>query len=80
SLESSIGTAACVHAYASIPNLNYGSELFGPAWLADDLVKKPLTIKDGFIFVPESPGLGVELDEKKVEEYKRKDVKGALSI
>ncbi|GIN89354.1 chloromuconate cycloisomerase [Siminovitchia terrae] len=79
SLESSIGTAACVHAYASIPNLNYGSELFGPAWLADDLVKNPLTIKDGFIFVPEDPGLGVELDEKKVEEYKRKEEKGALS-
>ena len=42
-------------------------------------MKNPLTIKDGFIFVPEDPGLGVELDEKKVEEYKRKEVKGALS-
>lgn len=71
SLESSIGTAACVHAFASIPNLDYGSELFGPDWLADDLVKEPLTTKDGFIHVPEQPGLGVELDEEKVSVYLR---------
>ncbi|VEF46600.1 mandelate racemase/muconate lactonizing protein [Bacillus freudenreichii] len=75
SLESSIGTAACVHAYASIPNLDYGSELFGPGWLADDPVKNPLTIKDGTILVPEGPGLGVELDEEKVKKYERKEEK-----
>ncbi|RST61176.1 muconate/chloromuconate family cycloisomerase [Siminovitchia terrae] len=79
SLESSIGTAACVHAYASIPNLDYGSELFGPDWLADDLVKNPLTIKDGSILVPDGPGLGVELDETKVEKYRRKEEKGVLT-
>ncbi|MBM7714108.1 muconate cycloisomerase [Bacillus thermophilus] len=78
SLESSIGTAACAHVYASIPNLNEGSELFGPDWLADDLVKNPLTTKDGFLFVPDRPGLGVELDEQKVEEYRRKEEKGVL--
>ncbi|WP_158735946.1 muconate/chloromuconate family cycloisomerase [Alteribacillus sp. YIM 98480] len=71
SLESSIGTAACVHAYASIPNLDYGSELFGPDWLADDPVKEPVTIKDGYIYVPDKPGLGVELDEEKVSAYLR---------
>ncbi|WP_164525428.1 muconate/chloromuconate family cycloisomerase [Siminovitchia acidinfaciens] len=73
SLESSIGTAACVHAYASISNLDYGSELFGPGWLADDPVKNPLTIKDGSILVPAGAGLGVELDEKKVRKYERKE-------
>ncbi|MFD1707243.1 muconate/chloromuconate family cycloisomerase [Siminovitchia sediminis] len=79
SLESSIGTAACVHVYASIPNLDYGSELFGPDWLAGDPVKNSLATKDGFIFVPEGPGLGVELDEQKVEEYRREERKGALT-
>ncbi|MBD8005185.1 muconate/chloromuconate family cycloisomerase [Bacillus norwichensis] len=79
SLESSIGTAACVHTYASIPNLDYGSELFGPDWLADDPVKNPLTIKDGSILVPDGPGLGVELDETKVEKYRRKEEKGVLT-
>lgn len=78
SLESSIGTAACLHAYASIPNLDYGCELFGPGWLADDPVKNPLTIKDGYILVPDGPGLGVELDEAKIEQYRRAEQKGAL--
>lgn len=72
SLESSIGTAACLHAYGAIRNLDYGSELFGPQWLADDLVKKPVEFREGKIFVPTGPGLGVELDETKVERYKRK--------
>lgn len=79
SLESSIGTAACLHAYASIPNLDYGCELFGPDWLADDPVKNPLMIKNGEILVPGGPGLGVELDEDKVTRYKRTK-KGEVSV
>lgn len=71
SLESSIGTAACLHAYGAIRNLDYGSELFGPQWLADDLVKNPVEFKEGKINVPSGVGLGVELDEQKVEKYRR---------
>jgi muconate cycloisomerase len=71
SLESSIGSAACLHAYGSIRNLDYGSELFGPQWLADDLVKNPLKFEEGKIYVPSGPGLGVELDEEKVNKYRR---------
>jgi muconate cycloisomerase len=73
SLESSIGTAACLHAYCTIPNLDYGSELFGPVWLADDIVKEPVKYENGRIFVPKKPGLGVELDEEKVSRYRRKN-------
>ncbi|WP_026702059.1 muconate/chloromuconate family cycloisomerase [Salibacterium aidingense] len=73
SLESSIGTAAALHAYGSIPNLDYGSELFGPDWLADDLVKAPLVIQGGSIQVPDKPGLGVEPDEANVARYRRKE-------
>ena len=71
SLESSIGTAASVHAFGAIRNLDYGSESFGPQWLADDLVKKPLEFKEGKIMIPSGAGLGVELDEVKVEKYRR---------
>lgn len=71
SLESSIGTAASIHAFGAIRNLDYGSESFGPQWLADDLVKNPLQYKDGKIIVPMGAGLGVELDQEKVEKYRR---------
>lgn len=79
SLESSIGTAACLHALVTLPNLDFGSELFGPRWLLDDLVKQPLKIKDGFIHIPDKPGLGVEIDEEKVEKYRRKE-QGEMNV
>lgn len=79
SLESSVGTAASLHAVASISNLDYGTEFFGPVWLADDIVKEPLKIQDGFIYVPDKPGLGVELDEEKVKKYRR-DKQGEVIV
>lgn len=78
SLESSIGTAACLHAYGAIRNLDYGSELFGPDWLADDLVKEPLMTKQGKMKVPDKPGLGITLDEEKVAKYVRKSKEDQL--
>ncbi|MEK3934337.1 muconate/chloromuconate family cycloisomerase [Sporosarcina sp. FSL W7-1349] len=72
SLESSIGSAASIHAFGVLRNLDYGCETFGPQWLADDLVKNPLEFKDGKIRIPSGPGLGVELDESKIEKYKRR--------
>ncbi|PID04618.1 MULTISPECIES: muconate/chloromuconate family cycloisomerase [unclassified Sporosarcina] len=72
SLESSIGSAASIHAFGTIRNLTYGCESFGPPWLADDLVKNPLKFKEGKVIIPSGAGLGVELDEMKIEKYRRK--------
>lgn len=66
---SPLGTIATCHVAASTPNfLVMESNLFqdhpkAPSW--EDFVKgqKPI-IRDGCIVVPESPGLGVELDEE----------------
>ena len=65
-LETSLGTAACAHLFASLPNLRLGSELFGPLRLASDVVVSPLTVRNGAIDVPTGPGLGVELDEDRI--------------
>ncbi len=35
-----------------------------------DLLNKPFTVKDGFIEVPQAPGLGVGLDEDAVRKYR----------
>ena len=37
--------------------------------LEDDLLSEPLEIVDGMITVPEAPGLGVQVDRAKVEQY-----------
>ena len=71
SLESSVGTAAGMHLFSAVPNLTEGCELFGPLFLADDIVEEPLEYRDFRVWRPRGPGLGVSLDEEKVEHYKR---------
>lgn len=70
-LETSIGTAASLNVYCTVPNLTEGCELFGPLWLADDIVEEPIEFRDRHAWVPHGPGLGVTLDEEKVDHYRR---------
>ena len=35
-----------------------------------DLLKKRLEVKDGYMAVPDGPGLGIEVDEKAIEKYR----------
>lgn len=65
-LETSVGTAACAHVYAAVPELRLGSELFGPLRLSEDVVADPVRVQDGVLRVPDGPGLGVVLDEDRV--------------
>jgi L-alanine-DL-glutamate epimerase-like enolase superfamily enzyme len=64
-----INVAAALHFLASIPNariLEYGVE---PGEIARRLARKPIVVEDGFVRVPEEPGLGVEPDEAVIERY-----------
>jgi L-alanine-DL-glutamate epimerase-like enolase superfamily enzyme len=40
--------------------------LNGPQFLGADVLKKPLRVEKGIAYVPQEPGLGVEVDEDKV--------------
>ena len=71
-LESSIGTSAFMHLAAAQGNIDGGSELIGPIWLADDIVQNPVTYKDNHVWVKHEAGLGVSLDEDKITHYQRK--------
>jgi len=71
SLETSVGTAASINLFCAVPNLTEGCELFGPLLLADDVVEEPLEYRDFRVWRPKGPGLGVSLDEEKVEHYRR---------
>jgi L-alanine-DL-glutamate epimerase-like enolase superfamily enzyme len=42
--------------------------LNGPQFLDADILKKPLRVDNGVAYVPEGPGLGIEVDEKKLLE------------
>jgi L-alanine-DL-glutamate epimerase-like enolase superfamily enzyme len=73
-ISSPVGTLASAHFCAAIPNflvLEYHASQV-PFW--NDLVEgvaKPL-IQDGYIQVPEGPGLGVTLNEEVARRYARK--------
>lgn len=71
-LEGSIGAIAAAHAFATLRSLPWGTELFGPLLLVDDIVQVRPTYRDGHLHLPTGPGLGVALDEEKVAAYRRK--------
>lgn len=70
-LESSIGTAASAQLYGALPNVTAGCELFGPLLLAEDIVQEPVVYRGGHIHVPQAPGLGVAVDERQVQRFRR---------
>jgi muconate cycloisomerase len=70
-LESSIGAAAHLQVFASLRELAWGCEHFGPQILTDDLVTEPLRFADFEVHLPTGPGIGVVLDEDKLRRYAR---------
>jgi muconate cycloisomerase len=61
--ELNLGTAAVAHLGAVARVLDYPSDNTGPELYTADVVKTPLRYENGFLVVPDGPGLGVEVDE-----------------
>lgn len=70
-LEGTIGTAASLHAWATLPEMAWGTEMFGPLLLKDDIVAEPLQYHEFGVDLPSGPGLGIALDEDKLAHYSR---------
>ena len=66
--QPTIGTAANVHVCAALAHANRPQEYTGQDPRLDALFKEPLIFEDGYIHVPQKPGLGLELDEEKLRE------------
>ena len=48
----------------------YPCDIIGPLFYKDDVLKEPLPISPGSASARNRPGLGVELDDEKVERYR----------
>ncbi|MGK9166653.1 muconate cycloisomerase family protein [Inquilinus limosus] len=70
-LESSIGAAAHLQVFATLRELGWGCEHFGPQILTDDLVAEPLRFEDFHLLLPAGPGIGVTLDRDRLRRYAR---------
>lgn len=66
-LEGGVGTAASAQLFATFSSLAYGTELFGPLLLTEEVLREPLVYKDFMLQVPRKPGIGVEVDIEKVQ-------------
>jgi muconate cycloisomerase len=70
-LEAGVGTAASAHLFATFPKLAWGTELFGPLLLTEEILAEPLDYADFSLGVPTGPGLGIALDEDKIARFRR---------
>ncbi|MGU3400763.1 mandelate racemase/muconate lactonizing enzyme family protein [Brucellaceae bacterium D45D] len=73
-----VGLAAALHYIAALPVFPHADNIPKPVLLEYDLgenplrtelLKHPIGVKDGFVTVPEGPGLGIEIDEEAVARY-----------
>jgi muconate/chloromuconate cycloisomerase len=69
-IETSLGTAAYLQVALAAAPVTWGCELFGPLLLGGDIVREPVRYADGAILALEAPGLGVEVDERRLEEWR----------
>lgn len=72
-LELGVGSAAMTHLAIATPGIDaetYPCDIIGPLFYEDDIVREPLPIVPGWARVNDRPGLGVELDDEKVERYR----------
>jgi len=72
--ELGVATAASAHLGAAFARMTYPAELGVHALLSDGLLAEPLRIDGGRMYLPEGPGLGVELDREKVAFHREGDV------
>lgn len=61
---SPVSTAACVQLDASIPNFALQEFTGEDQPPKSDLIENPIKLDNGFLIVPENPGLGINLNEK----------------
>jgi L-alanine-DL-glutamate epimerase-like enolase superfamily enzyme len=65
---SPVSTAAMLHLNLSIPNCAV-QEYAPPSDWMNDVIPNSLKTEDGYLLRPETPGLGIDLDEDKAMEY-----------
>jgi muconate cycloisomerase len=72
-LEMGIGSAAMIHlalACRGVTAEQFPCDIIGPLYYEDDVLREPLPIRGGEARATDKPGLGVEFDDAKVEQYR----------
>ncbi len=70
SYKTGISIAASLHFLAALPNSSLLEYCVEQSALRQTLTRQAFPVEDGYVSVPQEPGLGVELDESVVERYR----------
>jgi muconate cycloisomerase len=70
-LEGAVATVASAQLFATFPQLEWGTELFGPLLLSEEMLAAPLDYSEFGLAVPTGPGLGIEIDEARLARFRR---------
>jgi L-Ala-D/L-Glu epimerase len=68
-LEWDIGTSAMCHltvACANVQISKFPVDILGPLYYSEHPTSKPIRFENGHVFVPEGPGLGLDIDEGQI--------------
>ncbi|MFH9858183.1 glucarate dehydratase family protein [Streptomyces sp. NPDC017202] len=66
-----ISLAAMTHVAATVPDLHHACDSHYP-WQSEDVLTERLAFTDGKVTVPDTPGLGVELDRDRLQHLHRR--------
>ena len=67
--STTVGLAATIQVSAAIPNFLITEYFVNLEELGRDIAKTPFEVKDGYIQIPDTPGLGIDLDEERLAAY-----------
>jgi L-alanine-DL-glutamate epimerase-like enolase superfamily enzyme len=69
SADLGIATAASAHLASVLAELPYESDCRFPLRFTEDVLTTPLRIEEGFTYVPQGPGLGIDVDPTTLKKY-----------
>ena len=70
-LESPVCTIASAQLFSTYEQFEWGTELFSPLLQRDSFINETLDYSNFQLTVPNTPGLGISLNQEKVDFYKR---------
>ena len=70
-LETGLSTVAALQLCSTVDDLAWGTELFGPLLLTEDILANPIVYRDFCVEIPHGPGIGATLDPDKIDFFRR---------
>ena len=79
-LETGLSTAAALQLFSTVETLKWGTELFGPLLLTEDILADPIIYRDFSVEIPKGNGIGATLDPDKVAFFRRDGARSTKAV